>query len=119
MLKFVSWIFFIVVALVICALSIANRHDVMFSLDPLPFVFDLPLFLLLLAAGFVGLIIGSFVTWRRGSKVRTENRQNRRENADLKGQNTKLTQDIAETKAASQNNMSPTSAQSPRLEHQQ
>ena len=119
MLKFASWIIFIVVALVICALSIANRHEVMFSLDPLPFVFELPLFLLLLAAGFVGLIIGSFVTWRRGSRVRTENRQNRRENADLKGQNTKLSQDMAETKTASQNNLSSTSAPAPRLEHQQ
>lgn len=119
MLKFVSWIFFVIAALAICALSIANRHEVLFSLDPLPFVFDLPLFLLLLAAGFIGLIIGSFVTWRRGSTARTENRQKRRENADLKGQNTKLTQDLAETKPASQDNASSTSPQTPRLEHQQ
>ena len=52
MLKFISWILFLVIALVIAALSIANRETVTFSLDPLPFAFDLPLFGLLLAAGF-------------------------------------------------------------------
>jgi uncharacterized integral membrane protein len=118
MLKFISWILFIAIALIICALSIANRHDVMFSLDPLPFVFDLPLFILLLVAGFIGLVIGSYTTWRRGSKVRTENRQNRRENVDLKGQNSKLSQELAEAKAATHNISAGSHSKTPQLEHQ-
>lgn len=118
MLKFISWIIFIAIALIICALSIANRHDAMFSLDPLPFVFDLPLFILLLAAGFLGLVIGSYATWRRGSKTRSENRQNRRENVDLKGQNNKLNQELAEAKDSSQNASAGSQSKTPQLEHQ-
>lgn len=104
MLKLIFWILFLAVVLVIAALSIANRQEVMFSLDPLPFVFDLPLYLLLLAAGFIGLVLGSLSTWARGGTHRREARRLRRENAELKGQNTALARENGELKDKQQQN---------------
>ena len=68
MLKFISLILFLIIALVVAMLSIANRETVTFSLDPLPFVFDLPLYILLLAAGFLGLMIGALSGWLERAK---------------------------------------------------
>lgn len=123
MLKFLSWILFLVIALVIAALSIANRETVTFSLDPLPFAFDLPLFGLLLAAGFIGLIIGSIVTWLRGHKVRHENRVHKREVEELKGRNMALTRDLEEARARGSSGptpdaLAPPIADKPQIEHQ-
>ncbi|WP_373083819.1 lipopolysaccharide assembly protein LapA domain-containing protein [Sneathiella sp.] len=116
MLKLISWIIFLVVVLIISALSIANRHDVVFSLDPLPFIFDLPLYILLLAAGFIGLLLGSISTWLRGGATRRENRRQRREIAELKGQNLTLSRDLDASKVKGP--ISGESKDSPRqLEH--
>ncbi|WP_288905341.1 LapA family protein [uncultured Sneathiella sp.] len=122
MLKFISWILFLVIALVIAALSIANRETVTFSLDPLPFAFDLPLFGLLLAAGFIGLIIGSVVTWLRGHGVRHENRVHKREVEELKGRNMALTRDLEEARARGSNGptpdaLAPPITDKPQIEH--
>lgn len=116
MLRFIFWILFIVIALVVCALSIANRHDVAFSLDPLPFSFELPLFALLLFSAFIGLILGSVITWLKGSRTRSDYRHQKRENAELKGQNVKLNRDLELAADSSQNNVSPTAAK--QIEHQ-
>ena len=116
MLKLVSWIFFLVVALIVAALSIANRHVVTFSLDPLPFAFDLPLYALLLAAGFIGLLLGSLSTWLRGHGTRHENRLYRREIADLKGQNAVLSRDLETAKASPQAKIGQT-GDAQQLEH--
>ncbi|MCC3304004.1 lipopolysaccharide assembly protein LapA domain-containing protein [Sneathiella sp. HT1-7] len=99
MLKLFFWILFLVIALVVAALSIANREVVTFSLDPFPFAFDLPLYALLLAAGFVGLIAGAVVTWLRGHTARHENRLYKREVEELKGKNVRLTRELEEAHA--------------------
>ena len=118
MLKFIFWILFLVIALVVAALSIANREAVAFSLDPLPFAFDLPLYGLLLAAGFIGLIIGSVSTWLRGHKTRHENRLHKREVAELKGQKTSLTRDLEEARGRKPVAGSlPTPTENHQLEH--
>ena len=117
MLKFISWILFIVIALAVSAFSIANRHDVGFSLDPLPFTVELPLFALLLAAAFIGLVLGSLATWMKGGKIRSENRHNRREIAALKGQNVKLSRDLEAAGAAPQDNTNTVAGAARQLEH--
>jgi len=117
MFKFISWILFIIIALTICALSIANRQNVGFSLDPLPFTFEVPLFALLLAAAFVGLILGALATWMKGGKTRSENRHNRREVTTLKGQNVKLARDLEATSTPPQDNTTKASGASRQLEH--
>ncbi|MAZ02546.1 MAG: hypothetical protein CMN56_05355 [Sneathiella sp.] len=123
MLKFIFWILFLVIALAVAALSIANRETVVFSLDPLPFAFDLPLYALLLATGFIGLIVGSVVTWLRGHSVRHENRLHKREVEELKGKNMALTRDLEEARARNSNGPAPDALTPPiadkhQIEHQ-
>ncbi len=123
MLKLLSWILFLVIALAIAALSIANRGSVTFSLDPLPFAFDLPLYVLLLAAGFIGLVIGSVVTWLRGHTARHENRVHKREVEALKGKNMALTRELEEARARNSSGPTPDALAPPitgkqQIEHQ-
>lgn len=122
MLKFISWILFLAIALVVAALSIANREIVTFSLDPLPFAFDLPLYGLLLAAGFLGILAGSVWTWLRGHKVRQENRLHKREVEELKGKTLNLTRELEEARARSSagpapDALAPPITDTPRIEH--
>jgi uncharacterized integral membrane protein len=73
---------FIVVAI---AISVANRHLVVFSLDPFAadepaWSITLPLFWLLFAALAAGVVLGGFATWLRQAKWR---RAARREHAEV------------------------------------
>lgn len=122
MLKFLSWILFLVIALIVAALSIANREIVTFSLDPLPFAFDLPLYVLMLAAGFIGLIVGSVETWARGHGARHDNRLHKREVEELKGKNVRLTRELEEahareSKGPASDALAPPIAEKRQLEH--
>ena len=66
----------IVVALV---LAVANRHEVNFSLDPLPFEIELKLFWIILVSAFLGALIGAGTVWWRDGKVRRRARRAGRE----------------------------------------
>ncbi|WP_334130086.1 lipopolysaccharide assembly protein LapA domain-containing protein [Sneathiella sp.] len=101
MVKFISWIIFLIVALVIAMLSVANREIVTFSLDPLPFLFDLPLYILLLAAGFLGLVIGALSVWLRKTSAAMESRALRRDVAALKSRESALMRELEEERAKS------------------
>ncbi len=75
MKKFLTWLFWAPIAVVLIALSVANRKAVTFSLDPIstedPLLsFDVPLFLLLLAAMLTGLFIGGVAAWLNQGKWR-------------------------------------------------
>jgi uncharacterized integral membrane protein len=50
-------------AIIVMALAVANRGAVTLSLSPLPFEIIAPLYGLLLAALFLGLLVGGFVVW--------------------------------------------------------
>lgn len=122
MLKLFFWILFLVIALVVAALSIANREGVTFSLDPLPFAFDLPLYGLMLVAGFIGLVVGSAVTWLRGHGARHDNRLHKREVEELKGKNVRLTRELEEahareSKGPAPDALSPPIAEKHQIEH--
>jgi len=73
--RFVHWIVGLPVALAIIAISVANRRDVRFSLDPFStddpfFAFDVPLYAALLVAGAVGLVCGGAASWLTQGKWR-------------------------------------------------
>src|SRR5262245_962122 len=60
--------------------AVANRHSVMVSLDPLgadaPALSQpVPLFLLILASLGLGVLVGSFATWRNQARWRRAARQ--------------------------------------------
>ncbi|WP_169543782.1 LapA family protein [Sneathiella aquimaris] len=89
-MKLISWIFLIFLGIFVITLSIGNRESVSFSLFPLPFVMDVPLFMLILAGGFLGVLLGAFRTWISDGKLRRENRQLKQEVGKLKGDLSRL-----------------------------
>ncbi len=82
MKRLIHWLFGLPIALVVIAISVANRDAVKFSADPFStaepfFAIELPLFVLLLAAGFVGLVFGGVASWLSQGKWRRAARQAR------------------------------------------
>ncbi len=73
----------IFVALVV---AVANRHEVDFSLDPLPFEIELKLFWIILVSVFLGALIGAGTIWWRDGKIRRQARRARREVTRLEGE---------------------------------
>ena len=66
--RIINWLFLLPLGLVIIALAVANRGRVTLSLDPIlreasPLTISAPLFLIVLAALFCGIVIGGFVVW--------------------------------------------------------
>ncbi|MCG8690010.1 MAG: lipopolysaccharide assembly protein LapA domain-containing protein [Minwuiales bacterium] len=82
-MKFLAWLIFVAVGLLTVLLAVANRGPVTFSLDPLPLALELPLYAVILASVFIGLLIGAGAMWLRDGKVRRLARQRRREAAKL------------------------------------
>lgn len=81
MIKKIAWALVAVpVALLVIAFSVANRHLVIFSYDPLggadpALQVRLPLFLLLLAALLLGILAGGLAAWWRQGKWRRTARE--------------------------------------------
>ncbi|MBO6826677.1 MAG: LapA family protein [Sneathiella sp.] len=99
-MKYISWGFIALLCLIVVTLSIGNREAVTFSLFPLPFVMDIPLFILILAGAFLGVLLGSLRTWMADGKARRENRHHKQEVLRLKGEVSRLEKLIAEKDAA-------------------
>lgn len=76
---------FIVLIAAICAalVAIANRHVVAVSLDPLPLEGQMPLYLLILACLFVGIVTGLLIGAIGKLRLRSELAQARRRIAAL------------------------------------
>ena len=69
------FVFTIPIAIVLIALSVANRAPVMATIDPFnpgnpALSFSLPLFAIVLAALILGVVLGSFLTWINQGKHR-------------------------------------------------
>lgn len=89
MRKFMNLIFLVPIAILLILLSVANRHWVTFSLDPLnteapAFALSLPFFIFIFAALIIGAIIGSCLTWFAQGKHRKALREQAYENTCLK-----------------------------------
>lgn len=88
MRRVLFWILGLPAALLIIALSVANRGPVAFSLDPVSsaepfFSITLPLFVLLFAAGFIGLLVGWTVSLSTQMHWRNEARRHQRHAEEL------------------------------------
>ena len=75
MRKFLNLFFVVPVAIVLIFLSVANRHWVTFSLDPLnteapAFAISLPFFVFIFATLMIGALIGACLTWFSQGKHR-------------------------------------------------
>lgn len=95
MAKFLSWILGLPAAIVIVMLAIANRESVRFSLDPTstatPLIsFEIPLYLLLLAAVVLGILIGGASSWINQSKWRRAAKDARHEVSEIRSETAAL-----------------------------
>lgn len=75
MRKLLYLILVVPLAIVLILLSVANRHSVMFSIDPLntdapAYSFTMPFFVFIFAALIIGLVIGACLTWLSQGKHR-------------------------------------------------
>ena len=77
-MKAAYWAATLVAALLLIPFALSNREPVTLRLWPLPFLIDLPLYLLVLLLLFVGFIIGAAAMWIAGRRVRRELRRRRR-----------------------------------------
>lgn len=89
--KILGWTIGLPLALIIIALAVANRSTVRFSLDPIsradPFLsVEMPLFVLLLLAAFIGLLTGLVAMWLNQHKWRKRARVSRDEAAHWREQ---------------------------------
>ena len=76
MRRFILFVFTIPLAIILIALSVANRAPVIATLDPFnpgnpALSFSLPLFTIVLAALMIGVVLGSFLTWVNQGKYRS------------------------------------------------
>jgi uncharacterized integral membrane protein len=73
--KIINLVFFVPIAILLILLSVANRHWVSFSIDPLntenpAFSISLPFFVFMFGMLIIGAIIGASLTWISQGKHR-------------------------------------------------
>ena len=74
-MKYISWILTIPVAIVAVVFAVANREPAAINLWPLGITLEVPLFILVLGSGLVGLILGGVITWLSAGRVRRRARR--------------------------------------------
>jgi len=77
-MRAVSWAVTLIAALVLVPFAVSNREPVSLGLWPLPFLVDLPLYLLVLLVLLAGLVLGAAAVWIAGRSLRRELRRRRR-----------------------------------------
>ena len=69
---------FLVIAVVLILFVVSNRETVSVGLWPLPFLADVPLYLLCFLSLAIGALIGVAIAWMAGHRTRRELRARRR-----------------------------------------
>ena len=77
-MKAVYWAVTLVAAALLVPFALSNRELVSLGFWPLPFLVDLPLYLLVLSLLLAGFVIGAAATWIAGRRIRRELRLRRR-----------------------------------------
>ena len=77
-MKAVYWAATLLAAVFLTPFALSNREHISLGLWPLPFLVDLPLYLLVLLLLLAGFIIGAVATWVAGRHIRRELRRRRR-----------------------------------------
>ena len=82
-MKVLFWLLYLPLLTIVAIFSVANRHDVNISFEPLKFELTSPVFIVVLAAVLLGLIVGRATAWISGGQSRRMARQLRRDNTLL------------------------------------
>jgi uncharacterized integral membrane protein len=85
-LRAVYWAVIVVASSLLIAFAVSNRATVSLELWPLPFLIDLPLYLLVLLLLLAGFVTGAATAWITGRRVRRELRRRRRRVEALEGE---------------------------------
>lgn len=106
MKKLLGWLIFIPFAVMVSFLAVANRTGVTLDAWPLPFSYELPLYVLILGSVLVGIFWGGLGAWWAAGKARRKARvmtwrfeAAEREIRDLEKQVSSLKEDLAQAKA--------------------
>jgi putative membrane protein len=70
LIRLISGLAIVVVGLVVIVFSISNRDGVNIDLWPLPFTPEIPIYVIVWAAGVVGFFAGGVVAWFSAGRVR-------------------------------------------------
>ena len=84
--RFLAWILIPPLAVILVLFAIANRGDVAIGIDPLPFTFALPLYLIVFGAAALGLVVGYLVMLVSGHRTRRDFRRARRQLAQVESE---------------------------------
>jgi uncharacterized integral membrane protein len=76
-MRFLWWIALALVAVVLILFAISNRETVSVELWPLPAVFEMPLYLMVLGTLLIGFVVGELVAWVGSWRWRREARRSR------------------------------------------
>ena len=82
-MKFLFWIFVALLAAALALFAASNRESVALALWPFGLGLQLPLYLAVLGATFVGFVLGAFAAWVGGGRWRREARRRGRRIAAL------------------------------------
>jgi putative membrane protein len=77
-MKAVYWAVTLVAVVLLIPFAVSNREPVSLGFWPLPFLVDLPLYLLVMLLLLVGFVIGAAAGWLAGRRTRRELRRRRR-----------------------------------------
>ena len=77
-MKVVHWAGMLAGVVLLIPFAVSNRGPVSLGFWPLPFLVDLPLYLLVLLLLLVGFVIGATTGWLAGRRARRELRRRRR-----------------------------------------
>lgn len=99
-LRFLRWVLFLLVALIVVVFMVQNRDPVEVSLWPLPFVKPAPLWAVIVGFLLLGFLIGATSAWLSGGGARKRARDLARANAEKAQQISQLHQQLATQKQA-------------------
>jgi len=92
--KIFSWIVVLPIAIIVVLFSVSNRDSFGFTLWPLPFVVELPVFIVVLLSALLGVIWGGLVAWLSAGKSRRQARINARQLESEQRENKRLSSRI-------------------------
>lgn len=100
MVRLISWLIMVPLAIVVVVFTIANRSVVSLDLWPMPVAIDVPVFLLGLVGCLVGFLAGAVISWFSGGHRRATNRRLVRQLEAAQRQETVLRDRIAKLEQA-------------------
>ena len=74
-MKRLVWLLVLPLIPLFVVFAVANRHIVTLSLDPTPIIMKAPLYSIVLASAFIGIILGGIIAWLQALRWRSRLRK--------------------------------------------